>query len=570
MNKMKEIWFKSAFLAMAGMSVASCGDFLEIYPLTMVYEDNYWNEKSDVDEIVTGCYTRMQDDDFVRRLFIWGESRSDNTRQGFNPNFSATSAEGYILSENILSTNAYTSWSSFYDVIDRCNLVIERAPIVAERDPKYLPSDVQATIAEVTALRSLCYFYLVRTFKDVPYYTVAITNDEQELNLPATDGDVVVRRLIDDLSGVWPYALKAWPKQSGKDISYGRITQNAIFAMLADMYLWLGDFSNAERYAQMVIDSKKEYFEDNYSSNYQVNGYPLVPDNDNTILTPGQAYSYNFGDGGGPESIFELEFTESTTDGTKWNDVPAAFFYRFEGTREPGLFSPAEPLWSEISSPQLFLSKSDTRIRESIWVDKESTPEEGRIAKYAYRSINPISSNGYMERMGKNDANWVFYRVSDMMLIKAEALICMMGDAVDTPAGIQRNDSLGKAAFELIKAVADRSKPSNMTSFLNQSNFTTKSQLMNLVFDERRREFLFEGKRWFDLVRRARRDGNTDYLVDNVQSKFTENAATATGKLRNMMAIYWPYNYDEVRVNSNLVQNPAYPETGESYESTVK
>lgn len=266
MNKMKKIWFKSAFLAMVGMSMTSCGDFLDIYPLTMVYEDNYWNEKNDVDQIVTGCYTRMQDDDFVRRLFIWGESRSDNTRKGFHPKFSATSAEGYILSENILSTNAYTDWSSFYSVIDRCNLVIQKAPEVAEKDPNYLPSDVQATIAEVTALRALCYFYLVRTFKDVPYYTEAITNDEQELNLPATDGDVIVRNLINDLLAVWPNALKVWPKQSGKDISYGRITQNAIFAMLADMYLWIDDYSNAEKYAQMVIDYKTDYFKNNYSS----------------------------------------------------------------------------------------------------------------------------------------------------------------------------------------------------------------------------------------------------------------------------------------------------------------
>ena len=38
MNKMKKIWFKSAFLAMVGMSMTSCGDFLDIYPLTMVYE----------------------------------------------------------------------------------------------------------------------------------------------------------------------------------------------------------------------------------------------------------------------------------------------------------------------------------------------------------------------------------------------------------------------------------------------------------------------------------------------------------------------------------------------------
>ena len=193
------------------------------------------------------------------------------------------------------------------------------------------------------------------------------------MNLPATDGDVIVRNLINDLLNVWPNALKVWPKQSGKDISYGRITQNAIFAMLADMYLWIDDYSNAEKYAQMVIDSKKEYFTNNYSSYYQVNGYPLVPDNDNTILLAGAAYDFNFGEGGGPESIFELDFSESTTDGSKSNDVPAEFFYRAfkSNDKDPGygLFAPAEALWKELASPQIFLSNKYTRIKESIHVD---------------------------------------------------------------------------------------------------------------------------------------------------------------------------------------------------------
>ena len=82
----------------------------------------------------------------------------------------------------------------------------------------------------------------------------------------------------------------------------------------------------------------------------------------------------------------------------------------------------------------------------------------------------------------------------------------------------ERNDSLGQAAFDLIKAIADRSAP-NTSSTLDYNNYSTKSQLMDLVFDERRREFLFEGKRWFDLVRHSRRDGNTEYLVEAVQNK---------------------------------------------------
>ena len=60
-----------------------------------------------------------------------------------------------------------------------------------------------------------------------------------------------------------------------------------------------------------------------------------------------------------------------------------------------------------------------------IHVDNESNPEIVDIAKYTYSSINPSLSTGstlaYVGRLTKNDANWVFYRVSDMMLIKAEA-----------------------------------------------------------------------------------------------------------------------------------------------------
>lgn len=566
MNDMKKILFKVALPVLTGMFMVSCGDFLEIYPLTMVYEDNYWNEKSDVDQIVTGCYTRMQDDAFCRRLFIWGEVRSDNVVKGYDY-MSATSSEYYILNENILSTNAYTTWTDFYSVIDRCNLVIEKAPQVAEVDPNYLQSDVLATIAEVTALRSLCYFYLVRAFKDVPYYTYAITNDEQELNLPATDGDEIVRNCISDLVSVYGNALRVWPKQNGQDISYGRITQYAIFALLADMYLWLNDYVNAAYYADLVISYKTEYFEENYSSTYNVNGYPLIPDNNNTLFESGAAYNANFGTGGGPESIFELDFSDDTDE--KWNDVPAEFFYRFPisgATEREGLFAPSDALMTEISSPVLFLAKSDSRIMESIKVDSETSPSEAVIAKYAYLSINPSQSvsNAYSQRINKNDANWVFYRVSDMMLIKAEALIYQMSDSEEST---DQDDSLRSLAFELIKTIEDRSA-SNTSSTLSEADFSTKSLMINLVFDARRREFLFEGKRWFDLVRRSRRDGNTDYLVDQVKSKYTENANTATSKLGNMNAIYWPYNYDQIQINTNLTQNPAYPEAGSTYEST--
>lgn len=566
MNKMKNIWINSALLAVAGMSAASCSDFLDIYPLTMVYEDNFWDEKNDVEQVVTGCYTRMQDDDFVRRLFIWGESRSDNTRGagGFHEGYSRTSAEGYILNENILSTNVYTDWSSFYAVINRCNLVIQKVPEVAERDPSYLQSERNATIAEVSALRALCYFYLVRTFKNVPYYTDAITDDEHPLAIPVTDGDSIVKTLIADLENVLNSAREAWPRQGRVDVSYGRITRNAIRALLADMCLWIGDYAKAAEYAKQAYEAKKDYFEENRAWRLVHDTIPLVPDNDG--LSPeGEAYRSNFVEGGGPESLFELDFSNNESD--KWNDAIAEFYFRKvnrgSGTGA-GLFAPSEGLWSEYTAPELFLKSNDTRIRESMAADDESNPQRVTIAKYVQVYMGPNAAQKHITQGTKNDANWIFYRVSDVMLIRAEALVCMMSDNKDLT---EEDIRLKTEAFNLVKAVADRSAE-RTESGLSMESFVSKDQMTDLVFDERRREFLFEGKRWFDLVRRSRREGNTDYLIEKVKEKFTENAAVATGKLRNMDAIYFPYNYDELQVNPNITQNPAYPEVGDSYEST--
>ncbi len=582
---MKNIGLKSAIVALAGMSFASCGDFLEIYPLTMVYEDNYWNEKADVDQIVTGCYTRMQDNDFLRRVFIWGEVRSDNIRGGSNSKyFNKEWDEGKIIDEDILSTNKYTDWSPFYSVIDRCNLVIERAPQVAEVDPSYLASDVQATIAEVTAIRALCYFYLVRTFKDVPYYTYAITNDEQPLNLPVTDGDEVVRNLIQDLQNVLPNALTAWPSVNGEDKSYARITQDAIRAMLADMSLWIGDYAAADRWAQQVIENKQRYFEENYSTNYLTDGYPLVPDGGQGMLQRGAGYALNFyGDGGGPESIFELEFTNDANDNEKGNTMVTDLYYRFYEEKDLptgcGTYAPAIALWTEWSSPQLFKpvtgSTSNDIRRWSIAVNAVSNTTAAYMAKYAVSDMSTyMNSTTFSDvyfisggrNWAKNDANWIFYRVSDMMLIKAEALLYMAGDDLTD----ERNDSLVHAAYDLIAAVSHRSATGGIDNY-GSGSAASRSSLINFLFDERRREFLFEGKRWFDLVRRSRHDGNnTEYLIQQVSVKHSESASTVTGKLRNYMAMYWPYNYDEVRVNENLHQNPAYPESDDSsYESTT-
>ena len=58
-------------VAAAAAPLTSCSDFLEIEPLNEIVLDNFWNEKADVDGIIAGCYSGLQDDGLVRR--IWNE-----------------------------------------------------------------------------------------------------------------------------------------------------------------------------------------------------------------------------------------------------------------------------------------------------------------------------------------------------------------------------------------------------------------------------------------------------------------------------------------------------------------
>ncbi|HAT62763.1 MAG TPA: RagB/SusD family nutrient uptake outer membrane protein, partial [Prevotella sp.] len=79
--------------------LTSCSDFLQVKPQNEIILDDFWNEKEDVDEIVTGCYTQLQSQAVIQRMMIWGEFRSDNVTSGLNISDDANLEN--IFSENI-------------------------------------------------------------------------------------------------------------------------------------------------------------------------------------------------------------------------------------------------------------------------------------------------------------------------------------------------------------------------------------------------------------------------------------------------------------------------------------
>ena len=104
---------------------------------------------------------------------------------------------------------------------------------------------------------------------------------------------------------------------------------------------------------------------------------------------------------------------------------------------------------------------------------------------------------------------------------------------------------------------------------LKLADYSSKLQITELVKRERQREFMFEGKRWYDLVRYAMRAGNTSEVIAAVGKRDDVNSQFAQNFFKKMDAIFWPYNYEEMKVNHNLNANPAFG-SGESnsYEKT--
>ena len=78
--------YKYIFALCAICGFCSCADFLEIEPQNEIILEKFWNEKADVDAIIAGCYSGMQEEGVIKRMMIWGEFRSDNVGPGRNVN----------------------------------------------------------------------------------------------------------------------------------------------------------------------------------------------------------------------------------------------------------------------------------------------------------------------------------------------------------------------------------------------------------------------------------------------------------------------------------------------------
>ena len=598
--------------AFVAMSLTSCDDWLDIEPKTEIIEKNMWQEQADVEAVIASCYGAMSADDVITRMVAYGELRGDNLTFSSirHDDLSTGDYEMYksIALSSIIQTDGLTSWAPLYRVINLCNYVIHYAPGVCQLDPDYLPSEMMANVAEARALRALCYFYLIRTFDRVPYSSEPTIDDTRELRIPQVGQEVILPEIKADLEYASRNARSVYPEAQHTKF---RITRKAALTMLADVYLWE---ASAATYPQdsILYERVIQYCDQAYNTDVVSGSVPSGVASFSAYLPWDGRSSYSQIFEGGysnpnPEVIFALVANRTThgeqrSSGSNPSNTLIAL-NKLYGTPSPTIGERGDLATTYLIAPNDKYPRTTPAAANFTALDApfavENTSGTGEDKRFAYCAIADAGSSVFFVTKYKRNTyglgyypSWIFYRVSDIFLMKAEAMIEKMNarfNYLNAPDGSRslvylnyedevRNgttfysDTL-KKAFVLLQAIYNRAndKTTMRTAYSRYGDGSRDIRTMvDLVYAERRREFLFEGKRWFDLLRLARRNNKrdpstaTNVVVNSVRTKLEEGADLIGSRLASMDALYWPVSKSELDRNPNLVQNEYYLSTADA------
>ena len=627
MKKLKNIYTSLCLLGLAAVGTTSCEDWLTIYPQDRVVEEDFWEDKNDLEGVRYAAYKQMCST--VQKFAVWGDLRSDSWEMNQNRHGDQGSWDTYneIMQAQPDSSMSIFDWGGVYTTINFCNKVLQHGGEILEKDKQFTQGEWRQMKAEMVGLRALNYFYLIRAFKDVPYSTKVINKDSEVEYFGLTNQLDVLDSIIIDVESVKGQARNRFTSNND---TKGLITNAALYAMLSDMYLWRaslhegrglmsdtvllgkdsvihtveGDYKKCIEYADEAIAT---LYRNNLQGNtsfgstvldkidFGLTNCELIKNEFDNVAAGRMPILYAqreiFGDdvkGGknSEESIFELQF--SSSDDRK-NEVVDHLYGYNNGTH----FQVCEAALGAIYGGSI--NDDNGRYDSRTWysVSKSIVGNRDLGHYYCFKHSRPwvaiSTSGGDKEIIVDTEAkdsyrNWIIYRLTDVMLMKAEAYAAMGG---------KENNKL---AQQIVNAIHRRSFCNLKEDVKIEEDVTTSSannpkkgdavmpgsDYVKLVMNERQIELLAEGKRWFDLVRYAERNaGGMDGTADErewtedkpigngyagvkkmvegfMKNKYT-NYTVQRNRLKNRYGLYCPIYYMEVKAARGAIeQNPVW------------
>jgi len=186
------------------------------------------------------------------------------------------------------------------------------------------------------------------------------------------------------------------------------------------------------------------------------------------------------------------------------------------------------------------------------------TPTPQNMIIYGNSNANTKSffTRKYIDYVNQADYAPMF-RYAEVLLMQAEA-------EARNAAGVSQR------AIDLLNTVRNRSIPNPAVNQYVAANFAEKNVLIRAILDERRIEFIGEGKRWGDIHRLAM---DPVFSTGGIPAKAANGFNNNTGlygcllpipPLNNLAIPYadyrflWPIPQDEIVQNPIVAQNPGY------------
>ena len=477
-------------IALLGFSFSSCSDFLEQNPQTDLSENDFYKTADDILSAVNGVYSSLQEGDIYGNWYVFGEIPSDNTRNQLSGSVTTQNEfdQFYIDTQNSMIANF---WKAAYKVINRTNTVLGRIDgieINTELANRYK--------LECKFIRALMYFNLVRVYGDVPLVLKEISISES-YDILREPKENVYNQIIADLKEAQDLPV------SYSTAEDGRATQGAAKALLANVYMTLHKYAEAETILAEIINSGRYSLLENTPGSLNIDGYKNVfsPVNHNSEegIFEIQFLKGGYGEGSNYANNFAPENSGTNVvavGGTGGNNIPEMDIYN---AYEEG------DLRRDFS---MSLGYYDNR-KNNEWVE----------SRYVCKFMDVPYQN--------NDAsnNYPVIRYADVILMYAEAL---------------NHNGKTAEACKYLNMTRRRGFGYQTTETSPVDLQTTdKAQFALMVEQERRVELAFENHRWFDLIRTGR-------AVEVMKSK---------GFSLNETNLICPIPQKQIDVNPKLTQN---------------
>ncbi|MCH5241204.1 MAG: RagB/SusD family nutrient uptake outer membrane protein [Muribaculaceae bacterium] len=565
--------FGAIAIALTGFGAVSCGDMLDLKPQGVLFADQIGEEQA-VD-LMTSAYATLMNhyfgnnESFAGPINNWViDLRSDDALKGGGD----VNMEGYMHQleiGNVQSDNAVINfkWLNNYFSISRCNTAIQTIAGAGQIDE----ATKESYIAEMKTLRAYYYFDMLRLFKKFPY--IDETMNASEVPAGNKTRQEVASLIRQDLRNAYDVLPETQPQ-------VGRFNKYVAAGLLArvDLFTATTEFTNnvqevwaeAEQYCDYVINSGKYGLFDKFQqiSDPQMNdGVESVMAVHFSSANSPNMFNFNnclnctwsegnlYGNGDdfylGSQDLANAFRTDADglpyLNGYTGNEVIG----RLDGVEE------TFPIYKGNTDPRLDLTFGRIGMYWRSYMYNENWCRAYDIygqfsGKKPYPSPdNPAVTVGIVP-WGANTLNYMIIRYSDILLMKAEAMIEQNKDlngAITLVNQVRQRASNSidpnYAPIDLNPSIVDYKVAQYPMTGWNQQN------ARQAVRYERRLEFALEGLRWFDLLRW----GQAEEIVNQYyqyESNFQEYYNGASLKANDY---YFPIPLAQVDNSNGLYTN---------------